>query len=908
MLEKISSSLSFKIILLLNSFLILPAIIILIFFNTKVTKSIATEIEKSLVAVTNEKLDKLDEKLDHLEDKAQSLAKQPFIEDFFTELNSGRPADQNKLRRIASLLESEFQKGNGIYENLLFNYNQLPIVDGIGGKSARVKLKNEQVLGRVMVSPSTGRPVMVNFIPVYGKAMFIMAIELNNVTSQIIANKRDNQMKSIIINTDGMVIASSNSEQIMKYNLAESGRDTASFFKTIRAKNSGTSVVTLEQQKYLAAFAKDPTRPFYFISYTPISQYTKVSNQLVFGILVLLLICIITGFFTSRYMAQRLIKRPIQSLITATEKMARGNCEVQVGVKSRDEIGVLANSFNTMVANIREGARAAERIAAGDLNVKLPVRSDDDLLNKNLNGMIANIKSVVADINMLASGASSGKLSVRAEEAKHSGEFQKIISGINRTLEAIIAPLNDGIQVLQKMAVNDYTVQMESKKYQGMLRQFAEEINTVRTRLLGVQNIFVKISNGNIEHSHDLDNMKRQSENDQLTPAGIATMQNLKNLIDEVERLSKSAINGDLQARGEATRFTGGYQQIILGLNQILDTILAPINEAATVLQEMAKGNLNIQMTGEYHGDHAQLAHAVNHTIISFNEMMGEINTVAKEVAAGAGQISSASQNLSQASTEQAATVEEINASVNEIAQQTKENAGNAEQANGLSLTTKENALNGNARMAEMLAAMKDINESSTTISKVIAVIEEIAFQTNILALNAAVEAARAGQYGQGFAVVAEEVRNLAARSAAAANETTVMIEASLKKVENGGKIASETAAALNKIVESVDQTASLINRITTASKEQATGIIQISQGVNQVSEVTQTSTATAEESAAASQELNAQAEMLKDLVGRFKLKNRKSGWASQHNTTTTPALTPPQQPDQLNETNFEKY
>ena len=228
---------------------------------------------------------------------------------------------------------------------------------------------------------------------------------------------------------------------------------------------------------------------------------------------------------------------------------------------------------------------------------------------------------------------------------------------------------------------------------------------------------------------------------------------------------------------------------------------------------------------------------------------------------------------LSQGATEQASSIEELSASIEQVSSQTKTNAENANKANNLAEQAKNYAITGNTQMQGMLKAMDDINESSSNINKIIKVIDDIDFQTNILALNAAVEAARAGQYGKGFAVVAEEVRTLAGRSANAAKETTALIEDSIKKVVEGTRIAKETADALEKIVDQVKTVSDLVSDINSASNEQATAIAQIDQGIMQVSQVVQENSATSEQSAAASEELSGQAEVLRDLVGKFKLK-----------------------------------
>jgi methyl-accepting chemotaxis protein len=298
-----------------------------------------------------------------------------------------------------------------------------------------------------------------------------------------------------------------------------------------------------------------------------------------------------------------------------------------------------------------------------------------------------------------------------------------------------------------------------------------------------------------------------------------------------------------------------------------------PVRKLLASAEHIADGNLNVEIEVSSKDEIGELAGAFKRMSDNLNEVMNNIRVATEQVASGAKQVSESSISLSEGATEQASSVEQLTASLEEISAQTRQNADNANQANNLVESTKENAVQGNSQMKEMLQAMSDINKSSESISKIIKVIDEIAFQTNILALNAAVEAARAGQHGKGFAVVAEEVRNLAARSANAAKETTEMIEGSVKKVSDGTKIANETASALQMIVEDVAKVAHLVNDIAIASNEQASGINQINQGVMQVSQVIQANSATSEEGAAASEELSSQAVLLREQVSRFQLR-----------------------------------
>ena len=298
------------------------------------------------------------------------------------------------------------------------------------------------------------------------------------------------------------------------------------------------------------------------------------------------------------------------------------------------------------------------------------------------------------------------------------------------------------------------------------------------------------------------------------------------------------------------------------------------IEEISQVLEKMAQGDMRIRLTKEYSGEFAPIKHALEDIGRSFNHTLSMINQSSEQVNQGASHVASGAQALASGSTEQASSLQELTAQVEMISAQSQNNAQSASTAKKLAEESSEEVERGNAHMDHMLKAMDEISQSSEEINKIIKVIDDIAFQTNILALNAAVEAARAGEAGRGFAVVADEVRNLAARSAEAAQQTQVLISESVENSLAGLSTAKETAESLSKISEKVIETSSIIDVIEELSRSQAMTIIEINTGLNQVATVVQSNAATAEESSAASEELSAKSALLYQEVSKFILED----------------------------------
>lgn len=310
-------------------------------------------------------------------------------------------------------------------------------------------------------------------------------------------------------------------------------------------------------------------------------------------------------------------------------------------------------------------------------------------------------------------------------------------------------------------------------------------------------------------------------------------------------------------------------------MRSLIDTFRGMIGDISYCLEGLGNGDFTVDSKARelYVGDFQQLAVSIDQIIEKLRAAMEQINLASEQVSSGSAQVSSHAQMLAQGATEQAGAIEELAAEMNEISIQVMENARNAKQGSELAEAAGDKVEEGNRRVIEMMTVMKEISDKSDQVSTIVKTIEDIAFQTHILALNAAVEAARAGEMGKGFKVIAEEVRNLAAKSAEASKSTAVLIEQSVQTVEKGNSLADETGKTLGEAVEYAKQVVGVAGYISQASNEQKSSIAQISQAIDQISNVVQANSAAAEENAAAGEELSEQAQILKNLVAKFKLR-----------------------------------
>ncbi len=566
------------------------------------------------------------------------------------------------------------------------------------------------------------------------------------------------------------------------------------------------------------------------------------------------------------------------------------------------------NTLDAVIGPLNVAADYVDRIAKGAIPPKITdsYNGDFNVIKNNLNTCIDAVNALVADAVMLSQAAVEGKLSTRADAGNHQGDYRKIVEGVNDTLNAVIGPLNvaaDYVDRIAKGAIppkitdsynGDFntiknnlnncieaisnmvaeaaaleqaaiegrlSTRADAQQYQGDYRKIVQGVNNTLDAVIGPLNVAAdyvdRIAKGaippKITDSYNGDfNVIKNNLNTCIDAVNA--------LVADANMLSQAAVEGRLQTRADASKHSGDYQKIVQGVNDTLDGVILPLNEAVDVIMGLEQGDLTRTIDGNYKGNLGEFKETVNNTISKLSKTISEVINAAGQLGNAAEQISATSQSLSQSSSEQAASVEETSASVEQMAASISQNAENAKITDGMAGKAAKEANEGGVAVKQTVAAMKDIAAK-------IGIIDDIAYQTNMLALNAAIEAARAGDHGKGFAVVAAEVRKLAERSQVAAQEISELAENSVKTAEIAGKL-------LDEIVPSIAKTSDLVQEIAAASQEQSAGVNQVNTAMNQMNQITQQNASASEELAATAEQMTSQTEQLQGLMSFFKIGN----------------------------------
>jgi len=482
-----------------------------------------------------------------------------------------------------------------------------------------------------------------------------------------------------------------------------------------------------------------------------------------------------------------------------------------------------------------EPALAAEmmqRVAAGDLEVELPVRrADTTSLMAALQFTVLKLRAVIEGQRRVIQAANRGQFLERIDIEGLKGFQKELGAGLNDLAATTGASIDDVVRVMRALAAGDLTNTID-KSYEGSFGEMKDYANETVRRL-----------------------------------AAIVAAQ---------RRVIDAANHGRFTERVELEGLSGFQKELGAGLNDLVATTGASIDDVVRMMRGLAAGDLTQTLDRDYEGSFGEMKDYVNDTVLKLSMIIGEVNEAAEALTTAAAEVSSTAQSLSQAATEQAASVEETSAAVEEMSASIAQNTDNAKITDGMATKASAEAEQGGDAVKQTVGAMKQIAHK-------ISIIDEIAYQTNLLALNAAIEAARAGDHGKGFAVVASEVRKLAERSQVAAQEIGTVAGSSVDLAEKAG-------ALFVSIVPNIKKTSDLVQEIAAASQEQSTGASQINSAVAQLSQTTQQNAAGSEQLAATSDQMNGRAQQLQQTMSFFKLTVVPGGKAAAANPASTPA------------------
>ncbi len=615
------------------------------------------------------------------------------------------------------------------------------------------------------------------------------------------------------------------------------------------------------------------------------------------------------------------LSKPLEKMTQVADRLSIGDINQTVDYHSHDETGKLADSFRKMIQALKTKVEAAEELGRGNLDVQVNAVSADDVLGQAMVIMKDNLRKSLDETNKAL------------KDAQEKVEFLNKIPTPVLVVDSnfVIRYINPAGATTVKMTQQECI----GKKCSNLFN--TSHCNTSECRLAQAMqrdgvftgDTIAKLPGGDLPIRYTAAPIKDEKGKVIGALEQVVEISEENMAVREVQDLAQFAINGKLDARGKPEKYNiVGFKNVIQGINDTLNAVVAPVNEAADILQRFASKDFTARVKGDYKGDHARIKESINRMAENLSAVLKETQSAAEKVSSSSeemsatiDQIAKGTEALASSAEEVSSSVEEMtrniqnvaknvenqssavnqtSSSVEEMAASIKQVAENSKKANEVSQLARENASEGKGSVDETVKGMKGISESAERISEIIGVITDIAEQTNLLALNAAIEAARAGEQGRGFAVVADEVRTLAGRSAEAAKDITGLIKESTHRAGEGVKLSAQVAEMINRVVGSINQAANLtsetgtateeqakgaseiaramegLNKITaeisTAMEEQSTGAGEVSKAVADINQVAQENAAGAKQSREAVKDLAQQAQHLQEMVAEFKL------------------------------------
>jgi methyl-accepting chemotaxis protein len=611
------------------------------------------------------------------------------------------------------------------------------------------------------------------------------------------------------------------------------------------------------------------------------------------------------------------------------------------------------DTLDAVIGPLNVAAEYVDRISKGDIPQAITETYNGDFneIKRNLNQCITAVRTMVSDANMLSQAAVEGKLSTRANAAAHQGDFRKIIEGVNATLDAVIGPLNVAGEYVDRISKGDIPTPID-ETYRGDFNEIKNNLNTCIAAINALVKDGLSLSNAAengalsfqadaTKHSGDFRKIVQGMNTTSEVFAGILnrTIEHLEHLADgkvdeqitreykgeyirvkqgfnkafgavnqmivDVTMLSNAAVEGKLDIRADAAKHQGDFRKIVVGVNDTLNAAIKPVQDGSAVLREMAKGDMTARMDGEYRGDHQIIKNSINQVAESLEKALQNVSEAVSATASASSQISSSTEEMAAGAQEQTSQAGEVASAVEEMAKTILENSRNAGTAAETAKQARQSAEQGGKVVGETVEGMKriadvvnksavtvkELGKSSDQIGEIISVIDDIADQTNLLALNAAIEAARAGEQGRGFAVVADEVRKLAERTTKATKEIAGMIkkiqtdtsgavesmQQGTKEVQVGIELADKAGRSLQEIVQISQKLTDMVTQIAAASEQQSSASEQISKNVEGISKVTSETAQGTQQIARAAEDLNRLTENLQQQVGAFRIRTDSS-------------------------------